>query len=53
MQEAQYNQELLSFLAHATSPFHAVREISERLCAAGYRQLFDAEQWDLQAGGKY
>jgi aspartyl aminopeptidase len=53
MDQDQFNQELLSFLASATSPFHAVRELSARLQAANYSQLQEAEDWQLQPGGKH
>ena len=53
MDQDQFNQQLLSFLASATSPFHAVREIATRLQAVGYTQLQEAEDWTLQAGGRY
>lgn len=53
MKESKFNSGLLDFLSRATSPFHAVREMSARLQAAGYTQLMEAEDWSLEAGGKY
>ena len=53
MKESNFNSGLLDFLSRATSPFHAVREMSARLQAAGYTQLMEAEDWSLEAGGKY
>jgi aspartyl aminopeptidase len=53
MQQDQFNQELMSFLASASSPFHAVRELSARLQAKGYSRLLESQEWDLKAGGKY
>jgi aspartyl aminopeptidase len=53
MNESEFNTGLLAFLSSATSPFHAVREMAGQLQAAGYVQLMEAEDWSLEAGGKY
>jgi aspartyl aminopeptidase len=53
MKESKFNSGLLDFLSRSTSPFHAVREMSARLQAAGYTQLMEADDWSLEAGDKY
>jgi aspartyl aminopeptidase len=53
MKESEFNSGLLDFLSRATSPFHAVREMGSRLQEAGYIQLMEADDWSLQASGKY
>lgn len=53
MQEDQFNQELMSFLSSACTPFHAVKELSARLEKGGYSRLLESDEWQLQAGDKY
>lgn len=53
MQQDQYNRNFLEFMSAATSPFHAVREMVQRLEAAGYSALDDHVPWQLQAGSGY
>lgn len=45
--------ELLAFLAEATTPFHAVEAMSERLAAAGFIELTDIDSATLEAGQGY
>jgi aspartyl aminopeptidase len=45
--------DLLAFLAVATTPFHAVAEIARRLDASGFVALDEAQPWTLQPGGHY
>ena len=53
MNQQDFNQQLCRFLAAATTPFHAVAEMVQRLTAAGFVRLIDDAQWDIRAGGKY
>ena len=46
-------QNLMSFLAAAPSPFHAVAQQCARLEAAGFRRLTEAQPWKLEAGKGY
>jgi aspartyl aminopeptidase len=46
-------QDLCSFIARSPTPFHAVRQMAQRLEASGFVQLHDAASWSLQAGGRY
>ena len=45
--------DLLAFLAASPTPFHAVAEASQRLAAAGFTRLDEADAWDALAGGGY
>ena len=53
MTQQQFNQQLCGFLGRATTPFHAVQEMSRALVEAGYLPLSESEDWQLVAGGKY
>jgi aspartyl aminopeptidase len=53
MNRDEFNQGLLEFLSGATSPFHAVSGMTERLRQAGFVELHDAQAWQLEAGGAY
>ena len=44
---------LIEYLNASWTPFHAVREASERLERAGFRQLKEQEPWVLKPGGRY
>lgn len=53
MKQDEFNRQLCSFLAAATTPFHAVAEMVKQLSAAGFTRLSDDVQWDIEAGGRY
>jgi aspartyl aminopeptidase len=53
MNQTQFNRQLFSFLAAATTPFHAVAEMGKLLDAAGFARLYDDAPWDICAGGRY
>ena len=44
---------LKEYLDHSPSQYHAVENLKQMLLAAGYVQLCEAEQWDLQQGKGY
>jgi aspartyl aminopeptidase len=48
-----YNEGFLEFMARATSPFHAVREMSQHLQTAGFERLEEGSAWVLQSGARY
>ena len=52
-QQQQFTQQLCDFLNSATTPFHAVVEISRRLEAAGFIRLAEDTSWQLEAGAKH
>lgn len=45
--------DLMKFLDESPCNFLAVKNVSERLDAAGFEQIKMSESWDLQPGGKY
>lgn len=53
MSKDEFNAELIRFLASATTPFHAVAEMSSRLLAAGFTRLGEDEPWSTEPGGRY
>ncbi len=42
--------DLLSFLDASKTPYHAVRELSRRLTAAGFRQFHEPDSWQVDPG---
>lgn len=53
MQQNTFNDGLLQYLQQSPTPFHATEQLAERLVAAGFEMLYEAEPWQLQAGGRY
>ena len=47
------NRELLSFLDHSPSAFHATANMCEMLKEAGCTRLYEGEKWKLEAGRGY
>lgn len=45
--------ELLEFLRHSPTPFHAVANMVVRLRRNGFVVLSEADSWQLRAGGRY
>ena len=45
--------DFLSFLDSSPTPFHAVLSMRERLDAAGFESLDEAQAWDLKPGSAY
>jgi aspartyl aminopeptidase len=46
-------QDLLDFIDASPSPWHAVDSMRNRLEAAGFTRLDEAERWSLEPGGRY
>lgn len=44
--------DLLAFIDHSPTPYHAVAEVRSRLEAAGYSRLDESEYWSLSAGDR-
>lgn len=51
--EQNISQQLLDFLDHSPSCYHAVDNLTRALAAEGYQELPEYETWTLRAGGKY
>lgn len=51
--QEQFNRDLCDFLSLATTPFHAVVQITARLEQAGFTALAEDAPWDTLPGGKY
>ena len=47
------NRELLAFLDHSPSAFHATANMCEMLKEAGCTRLYEGEKWKLEAGRGY
>lgn len=45
--------DLKLFLQASPTPFHAVKEMSARLIAAGFKELKEEDAWVVEKGGKY
>lgn len=46
-------QDLVRFLNRGITAYHAVDEVRNRLIDNGYQELSEADEWKLQAGGRY
>ncbi|MBX2870323.1 MAG: M18 family aminopeptidase [Acidiferrobacterales bacterium] len=46
-------KELLHFLTHSPTPFHAIANIQSALDAAGFKQLHEDQDWGTLAKGRY
>jgi aspartyl aminopeptidase len=46
-------RDLLAYIDQSPSPFHAVAETTRRLVAAGYKQLFEGDAWQLSPGDRF
>ena len=47
MSRENFNTELCDYLAQATTPFHAVAEMVQRLQQAGFSALKEDQTWEL------
>lgn len=53
MNHSATNQQLAKFIQTSPTPFHATLNMASRLVAAGYEQLDERADWQLQPGGRY
>lgn len=51
--QAEFNRELMTFLAESPTPFHAVANALKALQAAGYELLDEGALWNLSPEGRY
>lgn len=47
------SREVLNFIEHSPSCFHAVEQLAHMLDQAGYQRLKECDGWTLEQGGKY
>ena len=52
-QNCETVRQLFAFITASPSPFHAVKNMRQRLEAEGYQQLLESRSWELQEGGRY
>ena len=48
-----FNQQLLSFLQASPTAYHATASMAKMLINSGFEKLVEADEWSLQAGGRY
>jgi aspartyl aminopeptidase len=48
-----HTDDLAAFVRSAPTPYHAVASVAERLEAAGFRRVEEAERWGAGSGGRY
>lgn len=53
MDETKFNTGLLDFICQSPTPFHAVANMAEALRAAGFQQLHETDDWQLETGERY
>ena len=53
MAQQAYLNGLMSFISDSPTPFHAVASMERQLNSAGYNQLYVADTWHLELGGRY
>ena len=51
--QSQFNQDLLNFIQSSPTAFHAAQSIAKELSDAGFEELRDGDEWDLQPGKRY
>jgi aspartyl aminopeptidase len=53
MTHSATNQQLADFIQASPTPFHATRNMVETLLAAGFEQLDERADWQLEPNGRY
>ena len=53
MNKEDFNHGLLGFLDASPTPFHATKNMSMMLANAGFEELIETKQWNLEEGKKY
>jgi aspartyl aminopeptidase len=53
MDSREFNRQLCAFLEVATTPFHAVRELAQRLEQGGFIRLQEDSAWRLAPGARH
>jgi len=53
MSGTSLSRQLIDFIQHAPTPFHATQQLRDTLLAAGFIELREADSWQLDNGGRY
>jgi len=53
MNDEKFNFDLMDFIGLSPTPFHAVEGMIYKLECAGYRRLYEADSWQLEAAQGY
>ncbi len=53
MNEKQVIEDLLDFIDHSHSPYHAVKNLENQLIKNNFAKLDEKQQWTLNKGGRY
>ena len=53
MNKLQYNDQLITFLKEAPTPFHAVEILSNHLEKNDFHRLHETQRWEIQPNGRY
>jgi aspartyl aminopeptidase len=53
MNDRSLNTDFFNFLIASPTPFHAVSSMAIRFRNQGYQQLFERDNWKLEAGNSY
>ncbi len=48
-----FNAGLMQFLQASPTPYHATRNLANRLVAAGFIPLYEGDSWQLEPGNRY
>lgn len=48
-----FNAGLMQFLQTSPTPYHATRNLANRLVAAGFIPLYEGDSWQLEPGNRY
>ncbi len=51
--QSDFNHELLKFIQGSPTAFHATQSIAKKLAAAGFSELRESDEWNLQPGERY
>ncbi|HHJ15463.1 MAG TPA: M18 family aminopeptidase [Gammaproteobacteria bacterium] len=53
MSGTSLSRQLIDFIQHSPTPFHATQQLRNTLLDAGFVALQEADSWQLESGGRY
>ncbi len=53
LSQTEFNQSMMQFLQASPTAFHATQSLADVLRVAGFEQLAEVDEWNLQAGKQY